>query len=91
MAVHEALAGYAVAAHRHAAQDRRLSGAPTAMVLNGAYLVEPVAPGGFTALVAGLAGRHPEVRLELTGPWPAYSFAEQRPPEPARTLREPAR
>ncbi|MFG1950534.1 GvpL/GvpF family gas vesicle protein [Micromonospora sp. NPDC048830] len=89
--VHEALAGYAVAAHRHAPQDRRLSGAPTAMVLNGAYLVDTAALSGFTALVAALAGRHPEVRLELTGPWPAYSFAEERPPEPARTLREAAR
>ncbi|MCX4469736.1 GvpL/GvpF family gas vesicle protein [Micromonospora sp. NBC_01655] len=82
-AVHDALAGYAVAARRHAPQDRRLSGAPTAMVLNGAYLVDVPTLGGFTGLVAALAGRHPEVRLELTGPWPAYSFAEGRPPATA--------
>ncbi|MFF3864390.1 GvpL/GvpF family gas vesicle protein [Micromonospora sp. NPDC001898] len=88
--VHDALAGYAVAARRHAPQDRRLSGAPTAMVLNGAYLVDVPTLGGFTGLVAALAGRHPEVRLELTGPWPAYSFAEDRPPEPALTVKEPA-
>ncbi|MER5701183.1 GvpL/GvpF family gas vesicle protein [Micromonospora sp. NPDC002296] len=89
-AVHDALAGYAVAARRHAPQDRRLSGAPTAMVLNGAYLVDVPTLGGFTGLVAALAGRHPEVRLELTGPWPAYSFAEDRPPEPALTVKGPA-
>ncbi|MFI1192863.1 GvpL/GvpF family gas vesicle protein [Micromonospora sp. NPDC020750] len=89
-AVHDALAGYTVAARRHAPQDRRLSGAPTAMVLNGAYLVDVPTLGGFTGLVAALAGRHPEVRLELTGPWPAYSFAEDRPPEPALTVKDPA-
>lgn len=89
-AVHDALAGYAVAARRHAPQDRRLSGAPTPMVLNGAYLVESGRLDGFTELVAALAGRHPELRLELTGPWPPYSFAEERPARPALTVREPA-
>ncbi|MGK5672407.1 GvpL/GvpF family gas vesicle protein [Micromonospora sp. URMC 106] len=89
-AVHTALAGHAVAARRHPPQDRRLSGAPTAMVLNGAYLVEQVTLADFRRLVDALAGRHPEIRLELTGPWPPYSFAEQRPPEPALTVREPA-
>ncbi|MEH0982842.1 GvpL/GvpF family gas vesicle protein [Micromonospora sp. CPCC 205556] len=82
-AVHEALAGSAVAARRHAPQDRRLSGAPTAMVLNGAYLVAGAAVEGFAALVAELTDRHPELRLELTGPWPPYSFVDGR--------REPAR
>ncbi|MGS2613153.1 GvpL/GvpF family gas vesicle protein [Micromonospora sp. LZ34] len=89
-AVHDALAGYAVAARRHAPQDRRLSGAPTPMVLNGAYLVESGRLDGFTELVAALAERHPELRLELTGPWPPYSFAEERPAGPALTVREPA-
>ncbi|MEV4546171.1 GvpL/GvpF family gas vesicle protein [Micromonospora echinaurantiaca] len=89
-AVHDTLAGYAVAARRHAPQDRRLSGAPTPMVLNGAYLVESARLAGFTALVAALGERHPELRLELTGPWPPYSFAEERPAGPALTIREPA-
>ncbi|MEU5949273.1 GvpL/GvpF family gas vesicle protein [Micromonospora sp. NPDC047465] len=89
-AVHAALAGHAVAARRHPPQDRRLSGAPTAMVLNGAYLVGQEALAAFSRLVDTLAGRHPEIRLELTGPWPPYSFAEERPPEPALTVREPA-
>lgn len=89
-AVHEALAGHAVAVRRHPPQDRRLSGAPTAMVLNGAYLVGQGSVAGFRQLVGALAGRHPEIRLELTGPWPPYSFAEERPAEPALTVREPA-
>ncbi|MER7458973.1 GvpL/GvpF family gas vesicle protein [Micromonospora sp. NPDC126480] len=82
-AVHAALDGLAVAARRHPPQDRRLSGAPTTMVLNGAYLVDAGALADFTALVGALGERHPEIRLELTGPWPAYSFAEEGPAEPA--------
>ncbi|MEV6375995.1 GvpL/GvpF family gas vesicle protein [Micromonospora musae] len=80
-AVHEALTRYAVAARRHPAQDRRLSGAETAMALNGAYLVDAEAVAGFAGLVEALAERHPELRLELTGPWPPYSFVTERPAE----------
>ncbi|MGR6322444.1 GvpL/GvpF family gas vesicle protein [Micromonospora soli] len=76
-AVHTALAGHAAAARRHAPQDRRLSGAPTAMVLNGAYLVDRDRLDGFAVLVRELADRHPELRLEPTGPWPPYSFVAE--------------
>ncbi|MGW5671839.1 GvpL/GvpF family gas vesicle protein [Micromonospora sp. NPDC003776] len=82
-AVHAALAGYAVSARRHTPQDRRLSGAATAMVLNGAYLVDRERLDGFAALVRELADRHPEVRLEPTGPWPPYSFVAEPSAEPA--------
>ncbi|MFI7072311.1 GvpL/GvpF family gas vesicle protein [Micromonospora sediminicola] len=82
-AVHAALAGHAVAARRHAPQDRRLSGAATAMVLNGAYLVDRAGLDGFRALAEALADRHPELRLELTGPWPAYSFVTEPAAESA--------
>ncbi|MFR9779307.1 GvpL/GvpF family gas vesicle protein [Micromonospora sp. MS34] len=81
-AVHAALAGHAVTARRHAPQDRRLSGAPTAMVLNGAYLVDRDRLDGFAALVRELADRHPEIRLEPTGPWPPYSFVAEPSAEP---------
>ncbi|MEU2612455.1 GvpL/GvpF family gas vesicle protein [Micromonospora sp. NPDC007271] len=84
-AVHSALAGYAVDARRHAPQDRRLSGAPTAMVLNGAYLIDRDGLDGFSALVGALADRHPAIRLELTGPWPPYSFVTEPSPEPQRS------
>ncbi|MFC4016847.1 GvpL/GvpF family gas vesicle protein [Micromonospora sp. GCM10011542] len=88
-AVHAALSELAVAGRRHAPQDRRLSGEAAPMVLNGAYLVDVTALAGFTALVGALAGRHPGIRLELTGPWPPYSFVAERPAEPAHTVREP--
>ncbi|SCL14314.1 Gas vesicle synthesis protein GvpL/GvpF [Micromonospora rhizosphaerae] len=88
--VHTALAGYAVAARRHAPQDRRLSGAATAMVLNGAYLIDRAALDGFSELVGALADRHPELRLELTGPWPPYSFVTEPSAEPAPAVRERA-
>ncbi|SCG53551.1 GvpL/GvpF family gas vesicle protein [Micromonospora inositola] len=88
--VHTALAGYAVAARRHAPQDRRLSGAATAMVLNGAYLIDRNRLAGFSELVGALADRHPEIRLELTGPWPPYSFVAEPSAEPAHSVREPA-
>ncbi|MEU4679686.1 GvpL/GvpF family gas vesicle protein [Micromonospora sp. NPDC023737] len=77
--VHEALARHAVVARRHPPQDRRLSGVAAAMALNGAYLVDAGAQAGFARLVETLAERHPELRLELTGPWPPYSFVTERP------------
>ncbi|MFC0503783.1 GvpL/GvpF family gas vesicle protein [Micromonospora costi] len=88
-AVHDALSRHAVAARRHPPQDRRLSGAPTAMALNGAYLVDTATLSAFAGLVDSLRARHPELRLELTGPWPPYSFVAERPAEPA-LVREPA-
>ncbi|MFG3556281.1 GvpL/GvpF family gas vesicle protein [Micromonospora sp. NPDC047557] len=81
-AVHVALCEVAVAGRRHAPQDRRLSGVSTPMALNGAYLVDTAALPRFTELVGSLGSRHPGLRLELTGPWPAYSFVAERP-EPA--------
>ncbi|MBM0232278.1 GvpL/GvpF family gas vesicle protein [Micromonospora sp. STR1_7] len=87
-AVHSALCELAVAGRRHAPQDRRLSGASAPMVLNGAYLVDVAALSRFTELVDSLGGRYPGLHLELTGPWPAYSFVAERP-EPALTVRGP--
>jgi hypothetical protein len=79
-AVHAALADYAVAARRHPPQDRRLSGADTAMALNGAYLVDREDLPSFATLVSDLAQHNPAIRLELTGPWPPYSFVDEAPP-----------
>jgi Gas vesicle synthesis protein GvpL/GvpF len=73
-AVHASLAHFAAGARRHAPQDRRLSGAETAMVLNGAYLVDKDRVVEFTDLVSALSKCHAAVRLEVTGPWPPYSF-----------------
>ncbi|MEV4119289.1 GvpL/GvpF family gas vesicle protein [Micromonospora sp. NPDC049645] len=87
-AVHSALCELAVVGRRHAPQDRRLSGVPAPMVLNGAYLVDVAALPRFKELVGSLGRRHPGLELELTGPWPAYSFVADRP-EPALTVGRP--
>jgi hypothetical protein len=57
-----------------AAAARRLAGRPEPMLLNAAYLVDRAGADRFTELVAEQAARHAELRLELTGPWPPYSF-----------------
>lgn len=74
-AVHGALAARAEAASLHRPQDRKLSGEPGAMLLNGAYLVDAGRAAEFADAVTDLAQHHPAIRLKLTGQWPPYSFA----------------
>jgi Gas vesicle synthesis protein GvpL/GvpF len=74
---------HAAAATRLPPQDRRLSGRPGEMVLNGAYLVERSNTGAFAALAKELGARHRELglTLEVTGPYAPYNFVpavEQR-------------
>jgi hypothetical protein len=45
------------------------------MILNGAYLVDLDESDGFAAAVRRLVAECPNMRIELTGPWPPYSFA----------------
>jgi Gas vesicle synthesis protein GvpL/GvpF len=73
--MHSELAAGSVASRRLAPQDPRLSGHRGTMALNGAYLVDTARTDGFHALVRDLAERHPEIRLQIDGPWPPYSFA----------------
>lgn len=73
--VHAALTGAAVAGQQRPPQVRQLAERAEPMLLNGTYLVDDDRSGEFAGLVEQLAGRHPELRLELTGPWPPYSFA----------------
>lgn len=73
--IHSELAAGAVASRRLAPQDPRLSGHSGTMTLNGAYLVDVAGTDSFHALVRDLAERHPEIRLQIDGPWPPYSFA----------------
>lgn len=80
-AIHAALSEQARAARRHVPQHPRLTGETAAMVLNGAYLVNADRSDEFAAAVRALDDQHPSVRLELTGPWPPYSFAA--PPDPS--------
>lgn len=66
-AMHETLAGFAVAAAR--GPER---GDPE--LLRGSYLVEQRGLQAFTAAAEALQREHPETSLVCTGPWPAYSF-----------------
>jgi Gas vesicle synthesis protein GvpL/GvpF len=74
--VHAELSGRAAAARVHPPQSPQLSGVRQAMLLNASYLLDAADGAGFTAAVEGQATSHPELRIELTGPWPPYSFAD---------------
>ncbi len=74
-AVHAELSAKAIGTRLHPPQSAQLSGVRRSMLLNAAYLLESADCVTFTAAVAGQASAHPELRVELTGPWPPYSFA----------------
>ncbi|MFF5259708.1 GvpL/GvpF family gas vesicle protein [Actinomadura viridis] len=75
-AVHDELAGHAVAARRHPPQDPRLSGHQGTLILNTAYLVDDEASQAFLKVADDIAARLPGIEVEVTGPWPPYSFIE---------------
>jgi hypothetical protein len=74
-ALYALLSALAVAARRHRPQDPHLSGDPRWMVLNAAYLLDNGRVEAFGTAVTRSATAHPELAVELTGPWPPYSFA----------------
>jgi hypothetical protein len=78
--LYHVLAAGSVASRRLPIQDRRLSGRDDTMSLNGTYLIDGSRTDEFQALVAELADRYPELRFELQGPWPPYSFASLEAP-----------
>jgi hypothetical protein len=74
-AVHHELSRYAVGTRLHPLQSPQLTGTKEPMILNAAYLLDESRGEDFAAVVTALGERSPGVRLELTGPWPPYSFA----------------
>lgn len=72
--VHDQLTRLSADATTLAAQDSRLSGEGAPMTLNAAYLVDDDSAGEFRAAVDALSRRYANDRLDLAGPWPAYSF-----------------
>lgn len=78
--IHEAIAERAVASRLLPAQDPRLSGHEGTMLLNAAYLVAATDGEEFVAEAKALGAQHPELVVDVRGPWPPYSFAmlEQR-------------
>ena len=77
--IHSTLASQSREATEHPPQSADATGSKDPMVLNGAYLVDRSRADDFAAAAAALADRYPELRLELTGPWPPYSFVDIAP------------
>ncbi|MES4889571.1 GvpL/GvpF family gas vesicle protein [Streptomyces sp. NPDC096012] len=75
--LHERLARQAEDSRLHAPQNAALSTAPGQNVLNGAYLVTRANSEEFVELVDCTKDEVPGIRVELTGPWAAYSFTEE--------------
>lgn len=73
--IHSRLLRQAAAGRRQPATDPALSGRRDWMVLNGTYLVDDDRADEFATAVEELGKEYPGIRLELTGPWPPYSFA----------------
>jgi len=73
--LHAALMKHAVDGKRKPASDPSLSGRDNWTVLNGTYLVEKSGEDDFRKAVAALQETTAGIELEITGPWPPYSFA----------------
>ena len=75
--VHVELSGHAAQTRLYPPQAPALSGTKAPMLLNAAYLLDAGGAAAFSSVVAATAAGHPDLRLDLTGPWPPYSFAGQ--------------
>jgi hypothetical protein len=73
--IHDRLLKQAVDGKRKPASDRSLSDRKDWTVLNGTYLVNDNDVDDFRAAVAAVDRDTPGIELEVTGPWPPYSFA----------------
>jgi hypothetical protein len=74
--IHAALDRIAIAARLYPAQQHpTLTRERRRMILNSTYLVDDESIDEFSARVVSLATEHSNLKVELTGPWPAYSFA----------------
>ncbi|OIK24168.1 GvpL/GvpF family gas vesicle protein [Streptomyces malaysiense] len=74
-ALHQRLSAYAEASRLHPPQSASLSGALGRNVLNAAYLVPRDRSEEFVELVDRTKDEAGGLRVELTGPWAAYSFS----------------
>jgi hypothetical protein len=75
--LHGRLSAYAEESRLHNPQNAVLSGAAGRNVLNAAYLVPRAESEEFVELVDRTKDDEPGMRVELTGPWAAYSFVQE--------------
>jgi hypothetical protein len=78
--IHSALSSLAADACTHPLQSPTLAGNTQPMILNAAYLVDDEVGREFTRAAASYDQEHEGVRLQLTGPWPPYSFSALEAP-----------
>lgn len=76
--IDRALSDIAVAAHRHPSPYLRFDDGDGWMVLNGIYLVDAGQGGAFTGITRQLRAEHAALQLQVTGPWPPYSFVDRQ-------------
>ncbi|KAB2371737.1 GvpL/GvpF family gas vesicle protein [Actinomadura montaniterrae] len=79
-AIHDRLAELAVAARHHPPQDPKLSGRAGVQILNAAYLLEEGDAAAFAEAARAAGERCPGIEVEVTGPWPPYSFIDTTDP-----------
>lgn len=73
--LHATLSGYAEDTRVHAPQNAQLARSSGVNILNAAYLVPRSESEAFVELVDRTKDDVPGIRVELTGPWAAYSFS----------------
>lgn len=74
--IHAALSRLAVASHLHPLHDAGEAADAGLHVLNAAYLVDSASLPDFAASARAVAAEAGALRVVVTGPWPAYSFAD---------------
>ncbi|MDV6271618.1 GvpL/GvpF family gas vesicle protein [Rhodococcus globerulus] len=73
--IHSTLGQHAVDGRRQPVTDPAITGKRQWMIFNGTYLVDDELADDFASVVAAQGAEHQGVSLEMTGPWPPYSFA----------------
>jgi Gas vesicle synthesis protein GvpL/GvpF len=74
--LHAALSQLAIASRTHPLHDVGSAADAGLQVLNAAYLVESASFPEFAESARALGARAGAARVAVTGPWPAYSFAD---------------
>lgn len=76
-ALHAQLSEHAGRSMLYPPQSPTLTGIRAPMLLNASYLLDADGSAAFAAVVTEAAAGHPELQIDLSGPWPPYSFTAQ--------------